>query len=78
MSVKSVLINKKKYSLIDAVKWVLDNNYKIDYEIDETDKYYRFRQYTPRKNANYITKKIKDGIKLVVEIRFGPHEYNYV
>lgn len=78
MSVQSVLIDKKKYSLIKAVKWLLDNDYKLDYGIDETDKYYRFRQYTPRDGANYVIKKIKSGIKLIIEIKGNHHNYNFV
>ena len=73
MSIQSVLINKKKFSLINATKWILDNNYKVEYEIDEIGKYYRFKQYEPRKNGNYVIKKINDSMGKRVALVYKEH-----
>jgi hypothetical protein len=44
--IQSVLMDKNKYELIDALLYILKNKYKAD-KIDESDNYYRFRQVEP-------------------------------
>lgn len=68
--IQSVIINKNKYELIDAILYILKNNYKAN-KIDETNNYYRFRQIEPllleNKGYNkYITTEIDEGIKLII------------
>jgi len=76
--VQSVIIDKNKFSLNKAIKWIKKHNYNIDYGIDEKLNYYRFRQYPPKKGASYITKDLGNGVKLIIETNFNRHHYNYV
>lgn len=63
---QSVLIDKDKYSLTEAKKWIKDHNYYVD-GLDETDKLYRFRQYDPNEDKfNYRIQNIETGINLVI------------
>jgi len=51
--IQSVLIKKKYFTLHEATMWVVEHGYKVK-KVDETKKYYRFRQITPstlRKNG---------------------------
>jgi len=65
-NVQSVLIPKKKFSKKEAIKYIKKHfHYK---KIDEKTNYYRFRQYKPRKHAEYFSKKLKNGVILVIEL----------
>jgi hypothetical protein len=68
--IQSIIFNKKKYNIDDCKKWILDNNYKIK-KIDETKKFYRFRQFNPyylKKLGynNYQTKILKPGLEIII------------
>jgi len=63
--VQSVLIPKKYFTKEKAINYIVKHfKYK---KIDETPKYYRFRQFRPNKNSNYSSKKLKNGVILVIE-----------
>lgn len=68
--IQSVIIDKNKFELIDALLYVLKNKYKAN-KIDETINYYRFRQVEPLKidkmgYDKYKTVEIDEGIKLII------------
>lgn len=68
--IQSVIIDKNKFELIDALLYVLKNKYKAN-KIDETINYYRFRQVEPLKidkmgYDKYKTIEIDEGIKLII------------
>lgn len=68
--VQSVLLNKDKFTIRQAIDWIIEHNYVFK-KIDVTDNYYRFRQISPvtlkkEKYVNYINKQIADGIMLVI------------
>lgn len=69
--IQSVLIDKNKYDLIDAILYILKNNYKAN-KIDESNNYYIFRQVEPlildNKGFNkYKTiKGIEEGTKFII------------
>ena len=68
--VQSILIKNKNYSLEQAIEWVLTNGYKVK-KVDETKKFYRFRQITPsiikkKGYIHFITKKIDKDIDLII------------
>ena len=44
--IHTILFNKHKNKIEDAIKWILDNDYKIG-KIHETTNEYRFRQISP-------------------------------
>jgi hypothetical protein len=63
--VQSVLIPKNKFTKSQAINYIKEHfKYK---KIDETKNYYRFRQFKPKKNSHYISKKISNGVILVIE-----------
>jgi len=68
--VQSVLVKKKYYSLENAMEWVLQHGYKVK-KVDETKKFYRFRQITPKtlkKNGytEFRTIKLDKSVDLVI------------
>jgi hypothetical protein len=69
--IQSVLFDKNNYTLDDCLNFLANNHYKIK-KIDETEKYYRFRQISPTllKNRGFTrirTKTIANGtIKLII------------
>lgn len=66
MAVQSVLI-PRIIPLNEAIKWVKSHNFKVK-KIDTTDRFYRFRQYTPKDTDNYITKVLPNGVELIIAV----------
>jgi len=63
--IQSVIIPKKKFTRSQAIDYVKKHfKYK---KIDEKRNYYRFRQFNPKKNSHYSSKKLKNGVILVIE-----------
>lgn len=68
--IQSILIPKNKFTISQAYKWIIENGYKIAFfnkPMHETDKYYRFRQLSP-KNKDLKMKTLKNGIKLIISL----------
>jgi len=64
-NVQSVLIPKKKFSKKEAIKYIIKHfQFK---KIDEKTNYYRFRQHKPKKHAHYFSKRLKNGVILVID-----------
>lgn len=68
--IQSVLFNKNKINLNEAIKWLLNNGYKVK-KVDETKNLYRFRQISPSSLKKqgytvYHNHKISDIIMLVL------------
>src|SRR5262245_50607869 len=67
MAVQTVLVPKDNCTKEEAQKWCRDHDYKDD--VDETDDYYRFRQFPPEDCAegsqSTITIDQEKGIKAV-------------
>lgn len=57
--IQSIIFNKKKWSPASAFLWLSMNRYKAK-KIDETDKYYRFRQEDPKVGSKFFTMNAKD------------------
>ena len=72
--VQSVIFDSKKWSIIDAANWLLNNDYQV-IKIDQPDQFIRFRQVNPKDlkkhgYTNYRTKKLgKSGIELILAFR---------
>ena len=67
---QSLLIPRSLFTLNQAKKWIKDNNYKDHYQnksVHITKNYYRFRQHKPNKNLIYKTKKLPNGITLILQ-----------
>lgn len=68
--VESVLFDKAEYSLKDAVDFLTRHKLKHK-KVDETDKFYKFRQVDPKTLAKQgydkvVTKKITKGISYII------------
>ena len=68
--IQSVIFDINKWSIIDSVNWLLNNDFKVK-KIDETDNYYRYRQKSPtilkrQGYTQYKTKKLGHGIELII------------
>lgn len=64
-NVQSVIIDKRFYSLQQAVNYIVQHGYKLE-KVDETKNFYRFRQFSPKKYDKYFVKDLKNNIKLVI------------
>lgn len=64
MQIQSVLI-PRKYTYNKAKKWIHDHGYTIG-RVDVTEKYYRFRQMSPKLFTKYITKYLTEDIEAVI------------
>jgi hypothetical protein len=70
--VQSVLIPKDSYTLSEARKWIKGHKF-VDKGVDETDRYYRFRQFAPTKHYAYRTIAFgQSGIKAVLRVSKKP------
>ena len=66
--VQSVLCSKKRFkSAKEAAQWCRDHDFKAS-DLDETDEYYRFRQFEPSrcKEGSFRTIELTDGVKAVI------------
>ena len=68
--VQSVLFNRNKVNIPEAVEWLEKNNYVVK-KVDATKSLYRFRQINPstlKKEGytNYHNYKLNDDIMLVL------------
>ena len=68
--VQSILFDKDKISLDEAIEWVINHKDKIN-KIDETETQYRFRQISPEylKRKGYTefrTKRLNDTVALII------------
>jgi hypothetical protein len=68
--IQSVLFDRDYFTLRSAIKWLKDHGFVHD-KLHKTKRYYRFRQFTPRKDRRYrtISPKYKKGIKFIIEFR---------
>jgi len=65
--IQSILFDKSQRTIIQASSWLFKNNFKF-LKIDETSKYYRFRQFNPNPKKSYRTIELTKGIKAIVEV----------
>jgi hypothetical protein len=68
--IQSIIFKKDKYSLLNALKWLHEHEYKDNFArkgVDEKDDTWRFRQKHPNENKYvYRFKKINDGIGFII------------
>lgn len=68
MKVQSVLCSKERFkSAREAAQWCHEHNFKAG-DVDETDRYYRFRQFPPSRcqEGTIRTIELTDGVKATV------------
>ena len=69
LNVQSVLVPKNKFSKKEAINYIKEH-FKFK-KIDETQRknFYSFRQFNPTKGSSYSTKKLNNGVELVLEYK---------
>ena len=67
-NVQSVLVPKNAYSLEEAIDYVKKHFQFKKLDVFQRPNYFSFRQFNPRPNAKYFTKKLDNGILLVIDI----------
>lgn len=60
---QTILIPKRYFSKQEAIDWI-KHHYELK-KIDETDKFYRFRQNKPDANLKFYSKILDNGVVLV-------------
>jgi hypothetical protein len=65
--VQSILFRKNYYTKKNAINWLKKHGYKYS-KIDETDNFYRARQFPPRKYKKFKTLTPTPGIRLIIQI----------
>lgn len=65
-NIQSVIFNKKYFDKKKAISALINKGFKYN-KIDETENYFRFRQFDPSKNKKYFIVKSTTGIKYVIE-----------
>jgi hypothetical protein len=68
--IQSVLFDRDYFTLKSAIKWLKDHGF-VHEKLHKTKKYYRFRQFKPRRDREHrtIAPKYKKGIKFIIEFR---------
>lgn len=64
-NIQSVLFDKSKFTIDDAIYWALSHGFIVK-KVDETLNKFRFRQFNPNYKYKYYTKKITPGIEFII------------
>lgn len=64
--VQAVIFKKDKWTTPKARRWLKKNNYTPIKKVHITDDFYRYRINEPDKYTKFTTKKLKDGIELIL------------
>jgi hypothetical protein len=66
-TVQTLIFDKEKYSMEEAVEWAKEHDYKAD-KVDETDGFYRLRQRNPDDfdDDSFRTIDLEDGVQAVI------------
>lgn len=67
-SIQSVRFDKSKYTIKQGHDWLKNHGLKLlkNKKVDIAKNFYRFRIITPSYFKHFITKKIADGIEIVI------------
>lgn len=63
--VQSVLFDREKFSRTGAIRWLKQHGFVFS-KIDETEKFYRFRQQDPKQFSRMRIKEVEPGIKFIL------------
>lgn len=68
MTVQSILFDKHFWNQDLAESYLQLHNFKPIKDVHETLNYYRYRLAQPKKNGRYFTKKLHNGVSLIINI----------
>lgn len=63
--IQSIIFKKQYWTPNRAKQWLIFNGFKAE-KIDETEKYYRFRQQSPDKFEDFRMINLKPSVKAVI------------
>jgi hypothetical protein len=63
--IQSILFDRSRWNVNDAKHWLQTHNHKIQ-KVDITENFLRFRQAKPDRSKYYFTKKMGNGIELII------------
>lgn len=66
--IQSIIFEKNKWSNKTAKKWLRDNMYSPIKPVHATSNFLRFRLHNPELFKSFITKKLPNGIELIIGI----------
>lgn len=69
MPVHSVLFDNKKWLVSEARKWLKEHNLKPIKPVHKTVNFHRYRIVDPKEFSSFYTKKLPDGIELVIGVK---------
>jgi hypothetical protein len=66
--IQSIRFPRDKFTKAQASKWMKEHNYKLlkGKKVDITETQLRYRLHEPEQGGRYFTKKLKNGIQLVI------------
>lgn len=67
MNVQSILFPRNLFTIRSSINWLRKHKFKIT-KVDITDNFFRFRQFPPKKHYKYFTKRLRNGIELIIVI----------
>ena len=75
--VQSILFKRPEWTKAKAIKWLKEHDFEFD-DIDTKPEHLRFRQKEPNNGYSYITKKLPNGINLIIgyKIMTTNNKYN--
>lgn len=65
-SIQSILFDNKKWTSVKAMKWIKSHNYKPLKRVHKTENKFRYRINEPEQFKRFRTKKLGDGIEVVL------------
>lgn len=63
--IQSILFKRPEWTKAKAIKWLKEHDFEFD-DIDTKPEHLRFRQKEPNNGYSYITKKLSNGIDLII------------
>ena len=66
--IQSILFDNTKWTTSKAMRWLKKHDHKPIKKAHNTENFIRYRLTEPDPKAKYITKKLGNGIELVIQI----------
>jgi hypothetical protein len=63
--IQSILFDRDYWTIPKAIHWLYHHGHVVR-KVDTTERFFRFRQATPKTGLRYITKKIPGHIELII------------
>jgi hypothetical protein len=67
MTIQSIRFDKLRWTESTAEKWLSDHNLVPIKKFDETKHFFRYRLRRPNNFQKYFTKKLDNGIDLIIQ-----------